>query len=86
MQRLVASQLRYAVGINHVTQLFLCKGGESLFSAWADRGNFSVLRIAQQWAKKCGGITSFSRAKIYPHCEISDFVFSLLLLKDAGQG
>lgn len=47
MQRLVASQLGYAVGINHISQIFLCKDRESLFSDWwGDRGNCSVLRIA----------------------------------------
>lgn len=72
-QRCAANRLGYAVGINQGSQIFFGKDGKSL----PDGGKCSVLGIAWQWAKRCGGFSPFYKTKINLLLEILGFVFSM---------
>jgi len=72
-QRCVANRLGYAVGINQGSQIFFGKDGKS----HPDGGKCSVLGIAWQWAKRCGGLSPFYKTKIKLLLEVLGFVCSM---------
>lgn len=88
MQRLVARQLGYAAGINHVSWIFLCKDGKSLFSDWWGdiRGIAQCRELLSNGIKAVGDLPLLAEQRFICTARSWALFFSLLVPKAAGQG